>query len=158
MLYISRDVQRRFWVTLASGRIEPDDTGAFRFMQYGTGSVPVVDGLLAAIRFIEAIGVERIQRWDLLLANRLRDGLAGIRKVRLASPADRRLMSAITTFSVSGATGRELQDVLWARRIRVRAQGQTLDRPVRLSAHLYVAPADIDRVVEVVAVLAGTGS
>ena len=158
VLYISRDVQRRFWVTLASGRIEPDDTGAFRFMQYGTGSVPVVDGLLAAIRFIEAIGVERIQRWDLLLANRLRDGLAGIRKVRLASPADRRLMSAITTFGVSGATGRELQDVLWARRIRVRAQGQTLDRPVRLSAHLYVAPADIDRVVEVVAVLAGTGS
>jgi selenocysteine lyase/cysteine desulfurase len=158
ILYIGRDVQRRFWVTLASGRIDPDETGVFRFMQYGTGSVPVVDGLIAAIRFIEAIGVERIQQWDLALANRLRDGLAGIKGVRLASPADRRLMSAITTFGVSGATGRELQDALWARKIRVRAQGQAVDRPVRLSAHLYVAPADIDRVLETVASLAGVAN
>jgi selenocysteine lyase/cysteine desulfurase len=37
----------------------------------------------------------------------------------------------------------------------VRAQGQTADRPVRLSAHLYVAPADIDRAVEAVAALKG---
>jgi len=34
----------------------------------------------------------------------------------------------------------------------VRAQGEP--RGVRLSAHLYVAPADIDRVLEVVSSLA----
>lgn len=158
VLHIRREVQPRFWVTLASGRIDPDESGAFRFMQYGTGSVPVVDGLVAAIRFVEALGVDRIERWDLALANRLRDGLHGIKGVRLVSPADRRLMSAITTFGVSGVTGRELQDALWARRVRVRAQGQGVDRPVRLSAHLYVAPADIDRVLECVAAVAGARS
>lgn len=158
VLHIRREVQPRFWVTLASGRIDPDESGAFRFMQYGTGSVPVVDGLVAAIRFVEALGVDRIERWDLALANRLRDGLRGVKGVRLVSPADRRLMSAITTFGVSGVTGRELQDALWARKVRVRAQGQGVDRPVRLSAHLYVAPADIDRVLECVAAVAGARS
>ena len=151
ILYIRRDVQRRFWVTLAGSHLEDDETGAFRFMQYGTGSVAVVRGLVAAIDFMERIGIERIERWDLMLANRLRDGLARIKTARLASPADRRLASAITTFAVPGVTGRELQDALWAKRIRVRAQGQTVDRPVRLSAHLYVSPADIDRVLDIVA-------
>ena len=155
VLYIRRDVQPRFWVTLASSHLDDDATGAFRFMQYGTGSVPVVDGLMAALQFIQAIGIERIEPWDLMLANRLRDGLAQITQARLLSPADRRLASAITTFAVSGVTGRALQDALWDKKIRVRAQGQTVDRPVRLSAHLYVSPADIDRVLEVVAALKG---
>jgi selenocysteine lyase/cysteine desulfurase len=153
VLYIRRDVQPRLWVTLASGRLDDDATGAFRFMQYGTGSVPVVDGLMAALQFIQAIGIERIERWDLMLAHRLRDGLVQIKQARLLSPADRRLASAIATFAVSGVTGRALQDALWERKIRVRAQGQTVDRPVRLSAHLYVSPADIDRVLGVVAAL-----
>ncbi len=154
VLYMRRDVQPRFWVTLASGRLDDDATGAFRFMQYGTGSVPVVDGLMAALQFIQAIGIDRIERWDLMLANRLRDGLAEIKQARLLSPSDRRLASAIATFGVAGVTGRALQDALWDKKIRVRAQGQTVDRPVRLSAHFYVNPADIDRVLEVVAAAA----
>jgi selenocysteine lyase/cysteine desulfurase len=153
ILYIRRDVQPRFWVTLASSHLADDETGAFRFMQYGTGSVPVVDGLMAAVKFIETIGIDRIERWDLMLANRLRDGLAQIRQAKVLSPADRRLASAITTFAVNGVTGRQLQDALWARKIRVRAQGQTVDRPVRLSEHSYVSPADVDRVLEVVSML-----
>ena len=42
-----------------------------------------------------------------------------------------------------------LQDALWARKIRVRAQNDA--RGVRLSAHMYVSPADVDTVLEVVA-------
>ena len=77
----------------------------------------------------------------------LRTGLAAIPKARLSSPADPRLAAAITTFRVEGVTARALQDALWARRIRVRAQGD--DRGVRLSAHLYVSPANIDTILEV---------
>jgi selenocysteine lyase/cysteine desulfurase len=148
ILYIKRDVQRRFWNTLASGGFDDDSTGAFRFMHYGTGSVPVVQGLVAALNFIKSIGIDRIERWDLMLANRLRDGLASSKNARLSSPDDRRFASAITTFAVNGQTGRQLQDALWAQKIRVRAQGGP--RGVRLSAHLYVSPADIDRVLNVV--------
>jgi selenocysteine lyase/cysteine desulfurase len=151
ILYIRQDLQPKVWNTLASAHLDQDETGAFRFMQYGTGSVPVVHGLRAALRFINRIGIERIERWDTMLTKRLRDGLAKIAKARFSSPEDPRFAAAITTFAVQGRTGRELQDALWARKIRVRAQGG--DRGVRLSAHLYVSPEDIDRVLEVTASL-----
>jgi len=146
-MFIRRDVQDRFWTTLASYQWDNREDGAFRFMQYGTGSVPVVDGLMAALRFIDKIGQPRIERWDAALTQRLRDGLAEIPAVRIASPADSRLTAAITTFRVDGVKAKSLQDALWARKVRVRAQ--TDERGVRLSAHLYVSPADVDRVVDV---------
>ena len=148
VLYIARDLQERFWTTLASTRWDDRDKGAFRFMQYGTGSVPVSEGLVAALNFVNKIGIDRIARWDRMLAMRLRDGLTKIPAARLSSPSDRRLASAITTFRVEGMKAKALQDALWARKIRVRAQGD--ERGVRLSAHLYVAPGDIDAVLAVV--------
>lgn len=152
ILYIRRDLQDRFWTTLASYQWDNHADGAFRFMQYGTGSVPVVDGLVAALRFIDKIGIARIERWDGMLTKRLRDGFAKIPAVRVASPADARLWSAITTFRVDGVKAKALQDALWARRVRVRAQND--ERGVRLSAHMYVSPSDIDTVLDVAGRLA----
>lgn len=147
-LYIRRDLQDRFWTTLASSTWDDHEKGAFRFMQYGTGSLPVVHGLHAALKFLDGIGMERVERWDRMLSSRLRDGLETIPSARLSSPEDRRFASAITTFRVAGTTARDLQNALWERKVRVRAQGD--DRGVRLSAHLYVSPRDIDTVLEVV--------
>jgi isopenicillin-N epimerase len=148
ILYIRRELQDRFWTTLASTRWDAHDMGAFRFMQYGTGSVPVAEGLVAALTFVNKIGLDRIARWDRMLTTRLRDGLEKIPAARLSSPSDRRLASAITTFRVEGMKAKALQDALWAKKIRVRAQGDP--RGVRLSAHMYVMPADIDAVLAVV--------
>jgi selenocysteine lyase/cysteine desulfurase len=146
-MYIRRDVQDRFWTTLASYQWDNHQDGAFRFMQYGTGSVPVVEGLTAALDFIGKLGMARIERWDAGLTKRLREGLADIPGARISSPADPRLAAAITTFRVEGAKAKALQDALWERRVRVRAQSE--ERGVRLSAHLYVGPADIDTVLDV---------
>lgn len=146
-LFIRRDVQDRFWTTLASYQWDNYADGAFRFMQYGTGSAPVVDGFVAALGFIEKIGMPRIERWDAGLTRRLRDGLFDIPGVHVASPGDPGLTAAITTFRVEGVKAKALQDALWERRVRVRAQGD--ERGVRLSAHLYVSPADIDTVLDV---------
>jgi selenocysteine lyase/cysteine desulfurase len=150
-LYLRRESQNRLWTTLASAAFEDREKGAFRFMQYGTGSVPLVHGLLAALRFVERIGIPRITRWDAELTRRLREGLARIPAARLSSPADPRFAAAITTFGVEGVPAKALQDALWSRKIRVRAQGD--ERGVRFSTHLYVSPKDIDTALEVVASL-----
>src|SRR5215216_5769921 len=121
-LYIRRDLQDRFWTTLASSHWDDHENGAFRFMQYGTGAVPVHEGLTAALEFIDKIGMERIERWDAMLTKRLRDGLARIPTAHVSSPADPRLASAITTFRVEGVKAKALQEALWARKIRVRPQ------------------------------------
>lgn len=148
-MFLRREVQDRFWTTLASYQWDNHEDGAFRFMQFGTGSVPVVEGLVAALRFIDRIGMARIERWDAMLTKRLRDGLAQIPAVRVASPADPRLTAAITTFRVEGVKAKALQDALWARRVRVRAQNDA--RGVRLSAHMYLGPADVDTILDVTA-------
>jgi selenocysteine lyase/cysteine desulfurase len=155
VLYVRRAAQETFWTTLASYQWDNKAEGAFRFMQYGTGSTAIIDGLLAAIALAERTGTERVERWDLMLANRLRDGLKKIKGAVLSSPADPRLGSAITTFRVEGVPARDLQNALWKERIRVRAQDDT--KGVRLSAHVCVAPADVDRVLEVVKALAASG-
>ena len=156
ILYVRRDVQSKFWTTLASYQWNNEAAGAFRFMQYGTGSVAVIDGLMAAIALAERHGMARVERWNLALTQRLRAGLANIPGAELSSPSDERLASAITTFRVRGMTARDLQNALWDKKIRVRAQGD--DKGVRLSAHLYVSPADIDRVLRVVAEAAASAS
>lgn len=152
VLYVKREAQDQFWTTLASYQWENKEAGAFRFMQYGTGSTAIVDGLLAAFALAERTGIDRIERWDLMLTRRLRQGLSQISGVVIGSPKDPALASAVTTFRVEGVAARDLQNALWEKKIRVRAQGD--DKGVRLSAHVNVAPADIDRVLEVVKGLA----
>jgi isopenicillin-N epimerase len=152
LLFIRRSLQEKFWTTLASYQWDNKEQGSFRFMQYGTGSTALIDGLMAALSLGERHGMDRVERWDLALTKRLRDGLARVRGAVLSSPADPRLASAITTFRVEGTTARDLQNALWEKKIRVRAQGD--DKGVRLSAHIYVSPSDIDRVLEVVSALA----
>lgn len=152
LLYIKRGVQKNFWTTLASYQWDNQEQGAFRFMQYGTGSTALIDGLMAAIALGERNTMERVERWDLMLTTRLRVGLSKIKGAVLSSPSDPRLASAITTFRVEGVSARDLQNALWARKIRVRAQGD--DKGVRLSAHVCVAPGDIDVVLAVVTSLA----
>jgi selenocysteine lyase/cysteine desulfurase len=147
LLYIRREVQDRFWSTLVTAGFDDRSLGAFRFMRFGTGPLPQLLGLRAAVRFMTRLGIERVELWDRMLTNRLRDGLARMPHVRLSSPADPRFASAMTTFAVSGKSADQVQDELWKEKIRVRAEG---DPGVRLSAHFYIDSSDIDRVLTVV--------
>jgi isopenicillin-N epimerase len=152
-LHITKAALPRFWTTLASTAWNDHDKGAFRLMQYGTGSVAVAQGLVAALQFVDRIGMPRIARWDAMLTKRLRDGLATIPQARVTSPLDSQLSGAITTFRVEGVPAKALQDALWARKFRVRAQNDA--NGVRLSAHVYLSPRDIDTVLAVVSSLRG---
>ena len=108
VLYIRREVQDRFWTTLASSRVgRPTTTGAFRFMQYGTGSVPVRGGVAGAALRVHRQGSAStaIERWDAMLTKRLRDGLATIPKARMSSPRIPGSPPAITTLPRRGRHG-----------------------------------------------------
>ena len=148
VLYIRRDAQDRFWSILAGDNFDQRSDGAFRFVHFGTGSMPAVRGLVAALHFMTRLGVDRVSRWDSMLTIRLREALSKLPQVRLSSPSDSRFAAAMTTFTVSGHTPNDVQDALWARRIRVRTEGEA---GVRFSTHFYVGPTDIDRAVNVIA-------
>lgn len=151
-MYVRKDLPWRIWGTLAGSHYDDWESGAFRFMQFGTGSVPIVHGMVAAFDFVDEIGVERISKWDLALNRQLRSGLESIPGVFISSPTHPGFAAAITSFGVEGVSPRELQNAFWEEKIRVRAQRD--DVGVRFCCHLYVSPADVDRALEVVTRLA----
>ena len=59
---------------------------------------------------------------------------------------------APTTFGLNNKSSADMQNALWAAKIRVRAQGK--NQRVRLCAHLYVNPEDIARTLNIVHTLA----
>ncbi|MFK7829584.1 MAG: aminotransferase class V-fold PLP-dependent enzyme [Congregibacter sp.] len=147
-MYLRNDLPQRIWSTLAGGHFDDWESGAFRFMQFGTGSVPIVQGMVAAFNFVDEIGVERISAWDFALNRRLREGLESIPGVFISSPTQPEFAAGITSFGVQGVSSRDLQNAFWEDKIRVRAQRE--DVGVRFCCHLYVNPDDVDRALSVV--------
>ena len=91
--------------------------------------------------FIQKIGMPRIERWDEGAdeAPAPRPGRSGA--VRCRSPADPRFDEVITTFRVDGE-GQGAGNALWKKKCVCRPS--PMSAGVRLSAHLYVSPADVD--------------
>jgi isopenicillin-N epimerase len=160
ILFVRRELQPKIWSTLVSDGFDDQTVGAFRLMHFGTGNLASVYGLRAAVRFMSTLGIQRIERWDRFLSQRLRDGLRQIPSVRLLSSSDSRFASALIAFEVKGLGAQQLLSALWRERIRVRTwadpirAAQQLGEGVRFSAHYYVSPSDIDRVLTVVSRLA----
>ena len=148
ILYIERSRQDELWATLGSYNYDNRADGAFRFMQYGTGSPSMLTGLKAALDFNRRLGIERIARWNLAMTAQLHEGLKEIPNVRIHSSTHPEMYGGATTFGLENKTADELQDALWEGKIRVRAQRN--DRRVRLCAHLYVSPDDIERALDLV--------
>jgi len=148
VLYIERSRQDELWTTLGSYQYDNREAGAFRFMQYGTGSPAMYTGFRAALAFNRELGVDRIARWNHAMATQLIAGLSEIPNVRIHSSSHPDMYGGAITFGLENKTADELQDALWEGRIRVRAQRNA--QRVRLCAHLYVNPDDIDRSLDIV--------
>jgi cysteine desulfurase/selenocysteine lyase len=120
----------------------------------GTQPVSQTIGLAAAVRYLDAIGMDAVHAHESTLERRLRDGLRSITGIRLLgdSPAgtDRVALSA---FDVEGVHAHDVGQFLDARGIAVRVGhhcAQPLHRrfgltaSVRASASLYTTEAEID--------------
>jgi isopenicillin-N epimerase len=142
MLYLRRDVQPRFWTTLASTEWDNGEVGMYRLMQYGTGNLSLLVGLERAIDFHAAIGSRRVEDRNIALTRRLREGLDAIAGVTIHSPRPESMLTGTTMWSMHGLTGGELQDGLWHdAKVRVRA----VDPGVRQCCHIYTTMADVER-------------
>ena len=151
ILYIERSRQDELWATLGSYNYDNREDGAFRFMQYGTGSPALYTGFRAALAFNRELGSDRIARWNHAMATQLIEGLQEIPNTRIHGSTHPDMYGGAITFGLENRTADELQDALWEGKIRVRAQRN--QRRVRLCAHLYVSPDDIERALDIVRTL-----
>jgi isopenicillin-N epimerase len=153
-VYVRRGLEPPLTATLASAEFGNAKWGAARLQQYGTGSLAMLDGLVAAIDFHDAIGIAAIEARDRALTKRLRDGLATIDRARIHSATKPELHAAVTTFAIDGVKPPEVMARAWAQKIRIRSVHD--EYGCRVGTHYYVTDDEIDRLLDVVATIART--
>jgi selenocysteine lyase/cysteine desulfurase len=109
-------------------------------------------GLLAALRFHEAIGADKVHARIRELRARMFNGLKAIDRLHIKSPAGDVLGAGMVSFRIDGLDSIELQRRLATKaNVRTRVIGEYDYQWMRLSAHIYNSPAEIDKVVGLIA-------
>jgi len=132
-------------------------------MEAGTPNIEGVIGLAAACEYIEAAGMADIHGHCRDLTGRAREGLTGIRGVRMHGGADN-VTDTIAAFSVDGTPAHGVARILSNRfSIMVRSGYQCaqplhealqLAESVRMSVHLYNTDQEIESLVDAVSIIA----
>jgi selenocysteine lyase/cysteine desulfurase len=152
-LYLRREAAAGVWTTLASSEWANEKDPGFRLQQRGTGNLPLLRGLEAAVDFFERVGAARWYGRIRELGDRLRAGLARIEGVAIHSSTHPAMCAGMTTWHVAGRTAVEMQDHFWREaRLRVRALNDSWG--VRTSTAIYNSEREIDRLLEHAAKLA----
>ncbi|EXJ50697.1 SufS family cysteine desulfurase [Microbacterium sp. MRS-1] len=126
----------------------------------GTQPVGPAIGLAAAVRYLDAVGLDRIHAHEGMLADRMRAGLVEIPGIRLLGDAAGVGRVGLWSFDVDGVHAHDAGQFLDARGIAVRV-GHHCAAPlhtrygvtasVRASTALYNTTDDVDRLIEAVA-------
>ena len=105
--------------------------------------------LPAAFAFHERIGRGRIAARIHELNTRIKEGLAGVRGVRIVTPRDTRLSSGLVAFEVAGRTPEDVVQRLAAKRI-IASTSPYRPSYVRLAGSLLNTPEEVDTAVRAV--------
>ena len=127
-----------------------DDIEKFRV---GTTSAPLRAGFVEGIRFVQSVGIDRIEERNLALAAALKVRLSGVSGVRVVSPMEGPGCSGLVSFEVEGVDPTRVADALWKNdRILVRAV--SYPPAVRASLDFFNTEQEVARLAEVVRILA----
>lgn len=140
LLYLRRDAQARITPPALQAGYRAY-TGAT-----GTRNFPALLGLGAAVDFLTAIGREAVSARLLALRHRLAAGLAGLPRVRVASPPPGPLASQILTVSLDGVGNEAFARALRAKHgLVVKVVPSNLVDGIRISPHVYTTDDDLER-------------
>ena len=149
ILYIHKDKIDSIWPTLASYNWDNQEDHGFRLMQYGTGNPGLIAGFDAAVDFYNTVGEDRWIGRIKELGNYLRSGLKGMDHVTIHSSTNEEMAAGITTYSIAGISGPNLQQMMWEKeRLQPRSVGKKM---VRHSVHIYNSKQEIDKALAVMA-------
>jgi len=158
MLWLAPQWRTRLWPTLASGGWDDLSLGAQRFNHLGTFDESRMAGLIASAEFLQLIGIDRVEARVRHLRGILEGGLRSIPGLSVVTPEDESLKCGMVSFKVAGVDSLDLQ-VHLARvaNVRTRVISEYDYGFMRLSTHVYNRPAELERVLELLADAAKNG-
>jgi L-cysteine/cystine lyase len=120
-----------------------------------THSGPVLAGLVEAVSELQRIGIAAVEARTRELADRFVAGAQRIEGVRLTSPLDPSVRTAIVTFVIGDHNPSETCAALWS---CAKIVGRVCnDKRVRVCFHIFNDESDVDRTLEVIEQMSGHG-
>lgn len=114
----------------------------------GTRNAPLVAGVVAAVRFLQEVGMARIGARGQDLARRLQVGLRALPGITILTPEDPALSASITTFKSDRVPYDRLFTELFAQHnMRCRVVTERGLDALRVSTHLFNTEDEVDQLV-----------
>ena len=115
--------------------------------EFGTQNELLFMGFHASLKFINAIGIERIREHNEALSERFYEELRKIKGCELLSPEERKYRSSMITFRAPGKSFNDITGAMAKDNIRVRPVGEAELNGVRVSFHIYNDLNDVDKAI-----------
>ncbi|MDR2337195.1 MAG: aminotransferase class V-fold PLP-dependent enzyme [Deltaproteobacteria bacterium] len=133
ILWISKDVQHELQFFIFGAN--PDSQG-LRMLESGTYNMPAIVSLGAAIKYIEKIGLNKIEQYISDLTRKLANGLNAIPGLIIERGASlcKCQSYGICTFGIEGMTGADISYVLNEHKIYVRADNFCFENSAKLTS------------------------
>ena len=145
LLYGRNEALDRLWPSVCnSGWDNPAGLHATRFMMIGTNNRSIIDGMMAGLRFLKALGPEAVYARQHQLAQLIQRRTHERSYLEPVTSDDSRLFRAIYTLRFKQSELSALFKTMKERQIYI-VGGQRQ----RLSANIYTRPSDIDAFFEV---------
>jgi selenocysteine lyase/cysteine desulfurase len=117
----------------------------------GTQASGLYKGVVAAIDFIETIGLMNIHNRIKSLGKYTQDRLLALGdKVELITPTESRSRCAVNGFRVKGIEFRKFYDLCAEHKIRIRSVAENGLNSSRVSTHIYNNKEEVDKLMEVI--------
>lgn len=139
LLYVREENLEKLWPTVVSGSWNETKLKAARFMNVGTNSRAIMEGMMAGLRFYKQLGPESIRTRIHDLATYLRKRAAQCPHVELLTPEDSRMYGSLVTVRFKNDELTKFHDLLKKNRVWC-----FMNKQVRLAVHVHTRPRDID--------------
>jgi isopenicillin-N epimerase len=143
-LYIREENLDRLGPLNVTGDWDNKSLKAGRFMRQGTNNRAIFEGMIAGLRFAQAVGPDRIYTRIHQLARKTYERAAKLPYIELLTPNDDRMFAALVSIKFKKDAGAVWQETS-KQKIFVSGGQQ-----VRLSSHIHTRPSDIDQLFDII--------
>ncbi|MBS1615486.1 MAG: aminotransferase class V-fold PLP-dependent enzyme [Bacteroidetes bacterium] len=121
--------------------------GAHRYFG-GTQSLGLAKGILAAVDFLQGIGMKRVQQRVHYLGAYTQAQLQALgERIELLTPTEPESYCGVNGFRIRGVERMDFFNQCMAAQVRIRAVAEDGLDSLRVSTHIYNTPADVDRLI-----------